>query len=108
MKKSCGLLLCVLLCLWGVRISLADEKEHKTKQKIEITFGEIIYTDTVEVEWNERYPVPEGGVKWDGTEEFIGFEHRDEWKTVKGEKYDYVDGQIAFMADLGSYFYEVE
>lgn len=65
--KRMALLMLVMLLLLGVGGAYAEETAEAT---INLVFDGKTYTDTVQVEWTKKYPVPEGGVKWDGSEEF--------------------------------------
>ena len=100
-----ALLALVMLLLLGVGGASAEET---TTAAIDLVFDGKMYTDTVQVEWTEKYPVPEGGVKWDGTEEFVEF---DSYTSKDIREYNgalYVGGQIIFQAKNTSSFYEVE
>lgn len=100
-----ALLALVMLLLLGVGGASAEET---TTTAIDLVFDGKMYTDTVQVEWTEKYPVPEGGVKWDGTEEFIGYAEKENWRIINTDEFSYGEGQIAFMANLGTPFDVVE
>lgn len=107
MKTKLTALLCFAMSLMSLAVG-ALASNHSASASIDLVFDGMTFTDTVQVEWNERYPVPEGGVKWDGTEDFIGFADRESWKIIDKTRFSYVEGQIIFMAEHGDHFYEVE
>lgn len=100
-----ALLALVMLLLLGVGGACAEETAEAT---IDLVFDGKTYTDTVQVEWTKKYPVPEGGVKWDGTEEFIGYVDKDKWVVENLDGLSYGAGQIAFIAASDTSFYDVE
>lgn len=102
------LMLCALLCA-----SPALAEKNRTTEEINLTFDGVTFTDTVQVEWEERYVVPEGGVKWDGTDEFLfmsDFTNDDLVQCPESDKHadKYVKNQIAFMGVDGKNFYQIE
>lgn len=101
-----ALLALIMLLMLGVGGASAEET---TTTAIDLVFDGKMYTDTVQVEWTEKYPVPEGGVKWDGTREFIQYTpHKEEQVRFTPDGLSYVDGQIMFSTPLGNHFDEVE
>lgn len=102
------LFLSMLLC-----VSLALAAENTATATIDLHFDDMTFTDTVQVEWNEQYVVPEGGVKWDGSPEFLfmtDFTNDDLVDCPDNDPYadKYVKNQIAFMGIDGKHFYEIE
>lgn len=104
--KWAVLLALIMLLLLAACGACAEEMAEAT---IDLVFDGKTYTDTVQVEWTEKYPVPEGGVKWDGTDEFVSYDYKYHGAIVplENESY-YVDGQIIFTAKLESTFSEIE
>lgn len=67
------------------------------------------YTNTTYFSWNKEFIVPEGGINWDGSDEFIAvdfFTDEDLEETPSSDTYGqyYVKNQIAFTAVDGKNF----
>lgn len=113
-RKIIALILAaVLILLASMPLSaVAAEAEYQRTQGVTLHFGDQKYTDQVKATWDEEYLVPPGGIRWDGTPEFLFVTPSLPSDIVNGPEGSYVTNQLVFKTLrtglAGELFFEVE
>ncbi|MDO5300459.1 MAG: hypothetical protein Q4F18_13595, partial [Clostridia bacterium] len=100
-----GLLMVLTLCA-----GIASAAENSTTATIDLQFGKQTFTDTVQVEWNERYIYGELDKLYLSEDEFYSYEEEEllfsvccDRKNARIELYDETDTFISIMYDDGTH-----